>query len=90
MLHDFKLRHNVSEIVANINRSCGDEYTSDRTVPRCFQTFRGIDQSLKDKKVKERVCSLDNKQLQAIVSELLRKTHDKVPKKCMRHFSNTL
>ena len=75
MLHEFKFSHN-----ANINRAWGDGYTSDRTVRRCFQKFLSVDQSLEDEKSKGQVCSLDNEQLQAIVSKLLSKILDKMPK----------
>ena len=76
MLHEFKFRHNASKTVANINRAWGDGYTSDWTVRRCSQKFRSVDLSLEDEKGREQVCSLDNKQLQELLSKIL----DKVPK----------
>ena len=50
MLHEFKLGHNASKTVANINRAWGNGHTNDWTVPRCFQKFHSVDQSLEDKK----------------------------------------
>ena len=76
--------------LANINRAWGDGYTSNWTVQRCFQKFCSVDQSLEDKKGRGQVYSLDNEQLQAIVSKLLGKIHDKVPKKCLRHLLSAL
>ena len=52
----------------------GDGYTSDWTVRRCFQKFRSVDQSHEDEKGRGRVCSLDNKQLQAIVQQNLQQS----------------
>ena len=78
MSHEFKLRHNPSKTIANINRACGDEYKSDRTIQKCFQKFRSVDQSLKDKKGRGLVCSLDNEQLQAIVEQTPQQNANKI------------
>ncbi|KAF2368605.1 Transposase type 1 [Trinorchestia longiramus] len=78
----FKLGHNASEASANINRAWGEESTRDRTVRRWFGKFRSGDESLKDEEGRERLGSLENEQLHAVVEQN--------PRQSVREMSQTL
>ena len=69
VFHEFKLGHNASETSANINRTCGERSTSDRTVRMWLQTSLTGDESFEDEEGRERACSPDNEQMKAVVEQ---------------------
>ena len=75
ILHEFKLENNASETSNNINRAWGEGSTCDWTV-----------QSFKDEEGRGRVFSLDNEQLQLLLS----KSIVKVRENCLRHLASVL
>ena len=58
--------HNTFKTSTNTNRAWVEGFTCDRTVQRWFQKFHTGDESLE---CRGQACSLDNKQLQAIVEK---------------------
>ena len=68
-LHEFKLGNNAAQTATNINKAWEVSTTSERTVRKWFQKFRGGDESLKDEDGRGRPFILQNGDLRAIVKQ---------------------
>ena len=68
-LHKFKLGNNAAQTTANINKALGESTTSERTVRRWFQKFRGGDENLKDEDGMERPPIFQNEDFRAIAKQ---------------------
>ena len=68
-LHEFKLGNNAAQTTANINKALGESTTSERTVRRWFQKFRGGDENLKDEDGMERPLIFQNEDFRAIAKQ---------------------
>ena len=73
-LHEFKLGNNAAQTTANINKALGESTTSERTVQRWFQKFRGGGENLKDEDGRERPPIFQNEDFRAIAKQNLRQS----------------
>ncbi|VDO19357.1 unnamed protein product, partial [Heligmosomoides polygyrus] len=63
MLHEFKLRHSVSEATQNIKMAWREDSANERTVRRWYQKFRVGDVDLEDKDRSGRPAKCDDRRL---------------------------
>ncbi|VDP05823.1 unnamed protein product [Heligmosomoides polygyrus] len=63
MLHEFKLRHSVSEATQNIKMAWGEDSANERAVRRWYQKFRVGDVDLEDKDRSRRPAKCDDGRL---------------------------
>uniref|UniRef100_A0A1I7XJY8 HTH_48 domain-containing protein n=1 Tax=Heterorhabditis bacteriophora TaxID=37862 RepID=A0A1I7XJY8_HETBA len=67
LLYEFKMGHQVTKTVRNINQAFGGEAVKESTARHWFRKFRNGDESLEDEESHGRPLAIDDNLLRAIV-----------------------